>query len=124
MRSPSRRPSDNDPVADRYTEWDLWVAPKLTKAQKARALDAFADEFASMSRHREPYDGWGEDMAYYLRRSARTLRGEPNEEWLPRCERQRRAPNGFALPRDPATRTVTAAKGSQIPDECPPQTQA
>lgn len=74
-------------VGARYLDWDYYDAPNLTPAQRARVLDAFAAEFEALSPLDEPIDGWGADMAYLCRRSARRHRGEPVDEYRPRWER-------------------------------------
>lgn len=73
-------------VGYRYLRWIYDLESGLTAHQKAAGNEAFAAEFGSLPAGREPYEGWGETMAYLCRRIARRHRGEPVGEWVPRRE--------------------------------------
>jgi hypothetical protein len=47
----------------------------LTMEQKAALRDEFAAEFETVSPLNEPYDGWGQEVAAWLRAAARVMRG-------------------------------------------------
>src|SRR2546429_4285997 len=81
--------SNQEHVGYRYLSWAYYVEPGLTANQKAHGNDTFAAEFESLPPMLEPYEGWGETMAYLCRRSACRHRGETVDEWVPRWERQR-----------------------------------
>lgn len=83
--------SGHELVGFRYLHWSYYVEPGLSADQQAQGLETFADEFETLPAHREPYEGWGETMAYLCRRIARRRRGEPVDEWVPEWERRHTA---------------------------------
>jgi hypothetical protein len=85
---------DHEHVGYRYVWWGHHIQPGLTAEQKARAHEAFAVEFESLPRGQEPFEEWGETMAYLCRRIARRHRGEPVGEWVPTWERRHSDHNG------------------------------
>lgn len=76
-------------VADRYHDWVLYRADSLSQAEKAKAYEQFAKEFAELPPEREPYRGWAESMAYVCGRLAMWSRGEDPGEWVPQHQRTR-----------------------------------
>src|SRR5215211_1118565 len=82
---------DRDHVGCRYMRWIYDVEPRLTADQSVHGNEVFAMEFASLPAHQEPYEGWGETMAYLCRRIARQYRGEPVGEWVPEWNHPRHA---------------------------------
>lgn len=85
----ARAVNRNEHIGYRYLRWGWYVEPSLTALQKAQVLERFAAEFESLPPNLEPYDGWGNTMAYLCDRIARRHRGEHVGPWLPEWERRR-----------------------------------
>jgi hypothetical protein len=72
-------------VVERHNRWESFEAAEQTPEQQAAALERLADEYEALTH--EPYEGWGEDLAYLCRRMARRRLGEPVGVYLFRHER-------------------------------------
>lgn len=63
-------------VGFRFLMWSHDHMPYLNARDRAVAYEAFAAEFAGLPDHEQPYEEWGETMAWLCRRIAARLRDE------------------------------------------------
>jgi hypothetical protein len=76
---------DPGDVVERHDRWESVESAEQTPEQQAASLNRLADEYEALTH--EPYDGWGEDLAYICRRMARRRLGQPVGPYLFRHER-------------------------------------
>lgn len=89
MTNPAAEPTiqryDPCDVVDRNNRWEYGESKSQTPEEQAAALERFADEYEALTH--EPYEGWGEDLAYICRRMARKRLGRPVGDYLYRHQR-------------------------------------